>query len=165
MGDEQLEDFKVKDEGQDNTPKKPKPAPVPKDQLEDFAAQNENEDKVARPVSNLRINFEFDQTDFKTKQQKVLDSVVAYLKAYENIKVRLEGHTDHIGPQAYNQRLSVRRAKDLKAYLVKQGVKPIQISTVGKGEEEPLVSNTYPDGRDNPQNRYLNRRVEIIWLL
>jgi OmpA-OmpF porin, OOP family len=65
------------------------------------------------------------------------------------------GHTDSIGSDAYNQKLSVRRAESVKAYLVSKGVEPNRIYTEGKGEKQPVASNKTKDGRQK------NRRVEI----
>jgi OOP family OmpA-OmpF porin len=65
------------------------------------------------------------------------------------------GHTDSIGSDAYNQKLSVRRAESVKAYLVSKGVEPNRIYTEGKGEKQPVASNKTADGRQK------NRRVEI----
>ena len=65
------------------------------------------------------------------------------------------GHTDSIGADAYNQKLSVRRAESVKAYLVSKGVEPNRIYTEGKGEKQPVASNKTKDGRQK------NRRVEI----
>ena len=65
------------------------------------------------------------------------------------------GHTDSIGADAYNQKLSVRRAESVKSYLVSKGVEPNRIYTEGKGEKQPVASNKTADGRQK------NRRVEI----
>ncbi|MDO4232665.1 MAG: OmpA family protein, partial [Lautropia sp.] len=65
------------------------------------------------------------------------------------------GHTDSVGNDAYNQRLSVRRAEAVKAYLVSKGVDPARVYTEGKGETQPVADNKTRDGRAQ------NRRVEI----
>ena len=65
------------------------------------------------------------------------------------------GHTDSIGSDAYNQKLSVRRAESVKAYLVSKGIEPNRVYTEGKGEKQPVASNKTKDGRQK------NRRVEI----
>ena len=65
------------------------------------------------------------------------------------------GHTDSVGNDAYNQRLSVRRAEAVKAYLVSKGVEANRVYTEGKGEAQPIASNKTKDGRAK------NRRVEI----
>ena len=70
-------------------------------------------------------------------------------------RIEIEGHTDNTGTEAYNQGLSERRANAVKAWVVSQGVNPAQITTVGKGESEPVDDNSTKEGRQN------NRRVVI----
>ena len=65
------------------------------------------------------------------------------------------GHTDSIGTDAYNQRLSVRRAEAVKAYLVSKGIEKNRVYTEGKGEKQPVADNKTAEGRAK------NRRVEI----
>lgn len=65
------------------------------------------------------------------------------------------GHTDSVGPEEYNQRLSVRRAESVKAHLVGQGIEANRIYTEGKGESQPVADNSTKEGRAK------NRRVEI----
>ena len=77
------------------------------------------------------------------------------LRQYPQLRVRIEGHTDSIGSASYNQRLSVRRAESVKAYLVSKGIEPNRIYTEGKGEKQPVADNKTRDGRAK------NRRVEI----
>lgn len=70
------------------------------------------------------------------------------------------GHTDSIGSDAYNQKLSERRAAAVKAYLVSKGIEANRVYTEGKGEKQPVAENR-TNGRDNPEGRAKNRRVEI----
>jgi OOP family OmpA-OmpF porin len=76
------------------------------------------------------------------------------------VQVTIEGHTDSIGSEGYNQRLSERRAAAVQQYLEAQGIAPERLETVGKGESEPVAPNTQ-DGRDNPEGRAMNRRAEL----
>jgi flagellar motor protein MotB len=78
-------------------------------------------------------------------------------------KVRIEGHTDSKGSDAYNQRLSGQRANAVRDWLVeKEGLKQVKFVTRGFGEVKPVVPNTKLDGSDDPEGRQKNRRVEII---
>ena len=84
-----------------------------------------------------------------------LDEVVARIRAINLDVVIAVGHTDSMGSEAHNQRLSLRRAEAVKAYLVNQGVPVDRIRTEGRGEAQPVASN------DTAQGRAQNRRVEI----
>jgi len=86
-----------------------------------------------------------------------LDQVAAALKDQGDLKpIVVEGYTDSVGSDATNQKLSKDRAESVRAYLVSKGVPSEKITSVGKGEANPVASNDTPDGRAN------NRRVEIV---
>jgi OOP family OmpA-OmpF porin len=99
--------------------------------------------------------FDFDKTAIKPDGAKILDRLIAFLKENPNKKVALEGHTDSIGTEQYNQGLSERRANSVKDYLTKRGVDAGKISTRGFGETRPIADNKTAEGRAK------NRRVEI----
>jgi OOP family OmpA-OmpF porin len=107
------------------------------------------------------INFDFDRANIKSEFEPVLDEAARILQDNPNVKVTIEGHTDSIGTEAYNQRLSERRANAVKRYLVSKGVAADRLDTVGKGESEPVAPNRTPEGRDNPEGRAMNRRAEL----
>jgi outer membrane protein OmpA-like peptidoglycan-associated protein len=107
------------------------------------------------------INFDFNKSNIKREFVPVLDEAAQILKDNTNVRVTIEGHTDSIGSDAYNQRLSERRARAVKQYLVSKGIMADRLETVGKGEKEPVAPNTKPDGKDNPEGRALNRRAEL----
>lgn len=120
----------------------PKPVPVPK----------------AAPVVEvieLRINFDFDSAKIRDDMKPILDQAVDLLNNADRPAV-LEGHTCDLGPEAYNQSLSERRAKSVKEYLVGKGIPAVALGTTGYGESMPKYDNTTREGRK------LNRRVEII---
>jgi OOP family OmpA-OmpF porin len=106
------------------------------------------------------INFDFDKSNIKAEFAPVLDEAAQILKDNSSVKVTIEGHTDSKGTDEYNQRLSERRAKSVKQYLVSRGVEASRLDTVGKGEREPIADNT-KNGRDNPEGRAMNRRAEL----
>jgi outer membrane protein OmpA-like peptidoglycan-associated protein len=101
------------------------------------------------------VNFEFDKARLTPNAQSILDGVAAELKAYPEIQVELSGHTDALGSDAYNQRLSERRAASVKAYLVEAGIDGSRMTTVGHGESQPVADNQTEEGRE------LNRRTEL----
>ena len=104
--------------------------------------------------------FDFDKSTLKPEGKAKLDDLVSKLGAINLEVIIAVGHTDSIGSVAYNQKLSVRRAESVKAYLVGKGVEANRIYTEGKGKSQPIAPNTI-HGKDNPAGRAKNRRVEI----
>jgi len=115
----------------------------------------ELKDSAAETVVFRSIYFDFDKSNIKPEFYPVLDEGVAMTKSKPNTGVVLEGHTDSVGTEQYNQALSMRRANSVKAYFVKKGIEANRISTVGYGESQPRADNATAEGRK------LNRRVEI----
>ena len=101
------------------------------------------------------VLFDFDKSVLKAEGKSKLDDLATKVRGINLEVVIAIGHTDSIGSDAYNQRLSVRRAESVKSYLVSKGVEPNRIYTEGKGEKQPVASNKTKDGRQK------NRRVEI----
>jgi OOP family OmpA-OmpF porin len=91
----------------------------------------------------------------KPEGRAVLDDIVGKLSGVALEVIIAVGHTDSIGSEAYNQRLSVRRAEAVKAYLVSKNIEANRIYTEGKGEKQPVADNKTREGRAK------NRRVEI----
>jgi outer membrane protein OmpA-like peptidoglycan-associated protein len=117
--------------------------------------------KVEKVIDRLtlRVNFDFNKSDIRENDIAELQKAVRFIRKYPGAKVRLEGHTDSIGTEEYNQRLSERRAEAVKDYLVKEGAtRASKISTVGYGESRPVASN------DTEEGMALNRRVEVLIL-
>jgi len=104
------------------------------------------------------VLFAFAKADLSSKADKNVYKLAKFLQKYPNRNVLIEGHTDSIGSEEYNQDLSQRRAESVKEKLVGDGVGPDRITTVGYGKKYPAVSN------DTDANRALNRRVEVIIL-
>lgn len=120
---------------------------------------------LQRPAANiidkmtLRVNFDFDRAIIRPGDKAVLDEMVAFVRKYPDAKIELDGYTDNSGTEAYNQRLSEKRAEAVKNYLIKEaGVGRSQISAVGRGESDPVADNKTAEGR------FENRRVEILIL-
>jgi OOP family OmpA-OmpF porin len=99
--------------------------------------------------------FDFDKVSVNPDDGGKLMSEVRSMKNVTWQTISVVGHTDSVGPDAYNQKLSERRASAVQAFLIEKGVKPERIRTEGKGEAVPLASNATTSGRS------MNRRTEI----
>ncbi len=99
--------------------------------------------------------FDFDKAVLKPEGKAKLDDLVGKIKAINLEVIIAVGHTDSVGADAYNQKLSVRRSEAVKAYLVTKGIEKNRVYTEGKGEKQPVADNKTPEGRAK------NRRVEI----
>ena len=99
--------------------------------------------------------FAFDKSVVQPAGKAKLDDLVKRMQAMDIEVVVAVGHTDSTGPSSYNQRLSVRRAEAVKAYMVSKGVDADRIFTEGKGEDSPVADNSSRSGRAK------NRRVEV----
>jgi outer membrane protein OmpA-like peptidoglycan-associated protein/tetratricopeptide (TPR) repeat protein len=107
------------------------------------------------------ILFDFDKFFLREKSKDVLGALNAFLDENPSVQVRLDGHTDWFGTEEYNEVLSKKRALAAHKYLVDNGISPDRIDNLWFGENKPVVANANGDGTDNPENRQLNRRVEI----
>jgi OOP family OmpA-OmpF porin len=123
----------------------PAPAPAPK----------------PAPVAATKVTyaadafFDFDKAVLKAEGKAKLDDLVAKVKGINLEVIIAVGHTDSVGGDPYNQKLSVKRSEAVKAYLVSKGIEKNRVYTEGKGEKQPVADNKTKDGRAK------NRRVEI----
>jgi OmpA-OmpF porin, OOP family len=99
--------------------------------------------------------FDFNKSVLKPEAKAKLDDLVAKTGGVNLEVIIAVGHTDSVGSDAYNQKLSVRRSEAVKAYLVGKGVEKNRVYTEGKGEKQPVADNKTAEGRAK------NRRVEI----
>ena len=99
--------------------------------------------------------FDFDKSVLKPEGKAKLDDLVSKIQGINLEVIIAVGHTDSVGTDAYNQRLSVRRAEAVKAYLVHKGIEKNRVYTEGKGKKQPVADNRTAEGRAK------NRRVEI----
>lgn len=116
--------------------------------------------REVRIALSADVLFDFDKADLKPEAKPSLDKVVAVLKSYPKAAATIEGHTDSKGDDNYNQKLSERRAESVRKWLTANGAS-LRMSTRGWGEKKPIAPNAKPDGRDDPEGRQKNRRVEI----
>jgi OmpA-OmpF porin, OOP family len=135
---------------------RPAPAPAPATPAPAPAAAA----VVAAPTSEkvtfaADAFFDFDKAVLKPEGRAKLDDLVSKMGGLNLEVIIAVGHTDSIGTDAYNQRLSIRRSEAVKAYLVSKGVEKNRVYTEGKGEKQPVADNKTAEGRAK------NRRVEI----
>lgn len=101
------------------------------------------------------VNFAFDSSAIDPASENILDEAVKALAAAPAVDVRVVGHTDSTGTDAYNQHLSEQRATAVVAYFTAHGIPGTRLSADGRGEAEPVQSN------DTAKGRFDNRRVEL----
>jgi OOP family OmpA-OmpF porin len=130
----------------------PTPAPAPAAAPVPAAAPAPSSEKVTFAADAF---FDFDKSVLKPEGRAKLDDLVSKMSGINLEVIIAVGHTDSIGGDAYNQRLSVRRAEAVKSYLVGKGVERNRVYTEGKGEKQPVADNKTAEGRAK------NRRVEI----
>lgn len=116
------------------------PAPVPVSEKVTFAAE---------------ALFDFDKSAVKSEGKAALDDLLSKLQGMDTEVMITVGHTDSVGSDAYNQKLSMRRAEAVKAYLISKGIQASRVYTEGKGEAQPVVDNRTAEGRAK------NRRVTV----
>jgi OOP family OmpA-OmpF porin len=131
----------------------PAPAPAPVAQPAPPAPQpTPTSEKVSIAAEAL---FDFDKAIVKPEGKAALDEFMSKLQGLNTEVMIAVGHTDSVGTNAYNEKLSLRRAEAVKAYMVSKGLDPARLYTEGKGETQPVADNATAEGRAK------NRRVTI----
>jgi len=102
------------------------------------------------------VLFDTARHDLKPGAREKLARVSGILSAHPGLKMEIEGHTDSVGTDEYNQNLSERRAESVRSYLVSQNIAPAMVTSIGFGESKPVATNDTASGRQQ------NRRVELI---
>jgi OOP family OmpA-OmpF porin len=137
-------------------PPKPEPKPEAKPEPKPEAKPEAKPKPVAEKVTFAAdVLFDFDRAVIKPEGRSKLDDLASKVRNINLEVVIAIGHADSIGSDDYNQKLSVRRAEAVKAYLVSKAVETNRIYTEGKGEKQPVASNKTAEGRAK------NRRTEI----
>ncbi|HEX6892576.1 MAG TPA: PorP/SprF family type IX secretion system membrane protein [Chryseolinea sp.] len=122
------------------------------------SAGNVKHEPLILEKATLHFNFEFNSTTLDEETTDYLDELAKALIDNPELKIKLVGHTDNVGSEKFNQRLSINRAQTLKDYLVEKGVDTERIAADGKGMKEPLNKN------ETEKERARNRRVELTIL-
>lgn len=102
------------------------------------------------------ILFDFNKFDIKPEYLPVLNKIIEVLKLNPGLRIEIGGHSDNLGKEKYNQRLSLKRSKTVKIFLIKNGIDKNRLGVKGFGFAKPKAAN------ENKSGRALNRRVEII---
>ena len=106
------------------------------------------------------VLFDFDKAELRPDATASLTKAAELIKSYATAPLSVLGHTDSKGADAYNDALSLRRAEAVARALQQQTGRQARVE--GKGKRHPVAPNTTPDGRDDPDGRQLNRRVQIL---
>lgn len=118
-------------------------------------AEQPKQPVVVKQSFQAETLFDFDKSVIKPEGKKVLDGVVGRMQDINMEVIIAVGHTDAIGTNEYNDKLGLRRAEAVKAYLVSRGIEKNRVYTESKGERQPIATNNTAAGRAQ------NRRVEI----
>jgi len=117
--------------------------------------------EIGKPIILKDIYYDFDKATLRPQSLIVLDTVVAIMEDNPNIIIEMSAHTDSKGKDAYNMKLSQKRAQACVDYLISKGISTNRMIAKGYGETRPIAPNELPGGQDNPDGRQLNRRTEF----
>jgi outer membrane protein OmpA-like peptidoglycan-associated protein len=107
--------------------------------------------------------FDFDKSSLRADAEETLAAAGPEIARLGGKPARIEGHTDAIGSDAYNMKLSVARATTVREWLAARGMVPAATPIKGYGKTNPIAPNFTIDGGDNPEGRQKNRRVEVVF--
>ncbi|HNR15779.1 MAG TPA: OmpA family protein [Chitinophagaceae bacterium] len=110
------------------------------------------------PPKNYRldnVHFDFDKASLRVDSYAQLTELLEYLKRHEEINAEIAGHTDNMGTDAHNLKLSQERANTIRNYLISKGIKANRLTAKGYGASQPVADNNSEEGRQ------LNRRTEL----
>ncbi|OGU48576.1 MAG: hypothetical protein A2080_06950 [Ignavibacteria bacterium GWC2_36_12] len=127
---------------------------TPKEIVKEVVVEKPVEVKKSQWVL-VGVNFEFNKARLTPESYPILFYAVQNLNENPDTKVEIQGHTDNIGSEQYNMKLSEERAQTVRDYLVAKGIDPSRLTVKGYGESMPVADNSTPEGRS------LNRRIEF----
>ena len=107
------------------------------------------------------VEYDFNKATLRPSSHKALNDLVEVMKIKNKMEIEIAGHTDNIGSDEHNLKLSQERANAVRNYLISKGIQANRVIAKGYGAEEPVASNTNSDGSDNPDGRQQNRRTEV----
>jgi outer membrane protein OmpA-like peptidoglycan-associated protein len=116
---------------------------------------------VGSKITLNNIFFDFDKATLRALSNVELKNLILLMKSNPNMKVEISGHTDSKGDDAYNQKLSEERAQAVVTYLITNGISADRMVAKGYGKTMPAAANKKANGKDDPEGRQLNRRVEL----
>jgi len=136
------------------------PANVDYNKIEDIVKKNTPAATKEKVITSgnwvlVGVNFESGKSNLSPESYPVLVNAVQVLLSNPDMKVEVQGHTDNIGSESFNKKLSEQRAETVKRFLVAKGVAASRLSTVGVGSSNPVSDNKTAEGRS------LNRRIEF----
>ncbi|HEY6502476.1 MAG TPA: OmpA family protein [Chitinophagaceae bacterium] len=111
--------------------------------------------EAAKSYTLDNVHFDFGKATLRPGSFTELEELVSYLKNKEGIKVEIAGHTDNVGKDAENVKLSQQRADAIRNYVIKKGIQPVRVIAKGYGASQPVADNNTDEGRQ------LNRRTEV----
>jgi len=117
--------------------------------------------KVDKPIALKNILYDFDKATLRPESMVALDTLVSILHDNPKIRIELSSHTDSVGGDAYNLKLSQDRAQSCVDYILSKGISKDRIYAMGYGKRKPVAPNSLPGGKDNPAGRQLNRRTDF----
>ncbi|MGB8190807.1 MAG: OmpA family protein, partial [Chitinophagaceae bacterium] len=116
---------------------------------------------VETPIVIDNVFYDFNKSNLRDESFPSLDKVIEMLNNNPSMVIEISAHTDNIGTEKYNQKLSEARAKSVVAYLVSKGIDKSRLQAKGYGSTQPIAANKNDDGSDNPEGRQKNRRTEF----
>jgi outer membrane protein OmpA-like peptidoglycan-associated protein len=150
--------------GEIQVPTGPWPKPGDIQVPKGIQAVHETKDKCGERLSVVAdALFDFDKSNLRTGAEETLQAAGPEIAKLGGKPSSIEGHTNSIGSDSYNMKLSEARAKTVRDWLAAHDLVPAATPVKAYGETKPVAPNTTPDGKDDPVGRQKNRRVEIVF--